>query len=321
VSKFFKALEQADRERARLESVAWPELSTDIESQTAVDEPVGPSTATRTETIPRGPGRPRRAPGVGLDLPLLSPLDRARTRASVGAMPGQVEEHFVSLVMPASFEAEQYRALRHVVEQLRRSAQLTVIAVSSPGNGDGKTTTAINLAGSLAQAPDARVILVDADLRRPAIAPRLGLDAPGAPGLVDVITEQKLRLEHVVRQCNPYNLAVLPAGQPSQTPYDVLQSPRLGTLLDELRQRYDYVIVDTPPIVHVPDCRVIGNRVDGFLVVVAAHRTPQKLVAEVFNVLEPAKFLGFVFNRNDRSIPGYYRPYYRSGNGHPDDDE
>jgi protein-tyrosine kinase len=320
MSKFFKALEQAEQERTRLGSFGLPEPSTVVESRVLVDEPVDPSAAVRAETTPRGSDRHKRFPGLGLGSPSVPPIARARTTGSIGAMPGDVEEHFVSLLTPASFEAEQYRVLGHVVEQLRQSCQLRVVAVSSPGNGDGKTTTAINLAGSLSQAPDARVILVEADLRRPAIAARLGLDARGIPGLVEFITEPRLCLEHVVRQFRPYNLAVLPAGQPSETPYDVLQSPRLETLLDELRCRYDYVVVDTPPMVPVPDCRVLGSRVDGFLLVVAAHRTPQKLVAEVFNVLEPAKFLGFVFNRNDRPIPGYYRPYYRSDNGRPDDE-
>src|SRR5262249_58958219 len=80
-----------------------------------------------------------------------------------------------------SFEADQYRALRHTIEQLRRSVELSVIAVSSPLAADGKTTTAINLAGALAQAPDARVLLVDADLRARSIAPPLALSTPALP--------------------------------------------------------------------------------------------------------------------------------------------
>src|SRR4029079_18216104 len=76
---------------------------------------------------------------------------------------------------PATFEAEQYRALRHTIEQRHRAAGLQVIAVTSAAVGDGKTTTAINLAGALAQAADARVLLVDADLRRPALGGLLGL--------------------------------------------------------------------------------------------------------------------------------------------------
>src|SRR6266702_6741187 len=103
-----------------------------------------------------------------------------------------VEEHLVSLLAPASFAAEQYRALRHLVEQFHKSAELTVLAVTSPTVGDGKTTTAINLAGALAQAPDARVLLVDADLRGPAVATHLGLDEPAGPGFVGAILDANL---------------------------------------------------------------------------------------------------------------------------------
>ena len=105
-------------------------------------------------------------------------------RHSGGAPEGllQVDEHLVSLLDPTCFESEQYRALRQLMEHLRKAAELGVVAISSPGDGDGKTTTAINLAGALAQAPDARVLLIDADLRRSAVLGRLGLpdDAPGA---------------------------------------------------------------------------------------------------------------------------------------------
>src|ERR1044072_1181514 len=86
-----------------------------------------------------------------------------------------VDDHLVSLVAPAPFEAEQYRALRHTIEQLHKSRDLSIVAVSSPGVGDGKSTTAVNLAGALAQAQDARVLLVDADLRRPSLSKLLAL--------------------------------------------------------------------------------------------------------------------------------------------------
>src|SRR2546423_15373101 len=97
---------------------------------------------------------------------------------------GRVDEHLVSLVSPATFPAEQYRVLRHFVEEMRRERGLQVIAVTSPTPGDGKTTTAINLAGALAQAPDLRVLLVEADLRRtsPRGAERLGLGGAPRPG-------------------------------------------------------------------------------------------------------------------------------------------
>jgi capsular exopolysaccharide synthesis family protein len=222
-----------------------------------------------------------------------------------------VDEHLVSLVTPAAFEAEQYRALRHMVEQLHNAADLKVVAVSSPAIGDGKTLTAINLAGALAQGAEARVLLVDADLRRPSLSQRLGMD-PSGPGLVDAILGPGVTLDQVVQPRRPFNLFVIRAGQTPPSPYEVLKAPRLGELLQEARRQYDYVIVDTPPLTPVQDCRVIGRWVDGFLVVVAAHRTPRRLVKEALTRLDQAKIIGFVFNRDSQSLSRHYARYQRA---------
>ena len=230
-----------------------------------------------------------------------------------------VDDHLVSLVAPAAFEAEQYRALRHTIEQLHKAHDLRVVAVSSPGVGDGKSTTAINLAGALAQAPDARVLLVDADLRRPSVARLLALGASDGPGLVNAILDPRLTLEQVARPRPPFNLSVIQAGQTPPSPYEVLKSPRLGELLDEARRRYDYIVVDTPPLCPVQDCRVIAHWVDGFLLVVAAHRTPRGLVEEALNVVERGKMLGIVFNGDDHMPSGHSRYYgYYGGSRRPE---
>jgi capsular exopolysaccharide synthesis family protein len=223
-----------------------------------------------------------------------------------------VEAHLVSLLAPSSFEADQYRALRHMVEQMHKAGSLSILAVTSAAAGDGKTTTAINLAGTLAQAPESRVLLVEADLRRPSVTVRdhLGLRDSGGPGLVDTILDPSLGLADVVQRHPDFNLSVLPAGWRPTAPYEALKSPRVGELLEEARERYDYVIVDTPPLLVVPDCRLIGRWVDGFIVVVAAHKTPRKLVEEALNVLEPGKVVGIAFNGDERPLSGYYGYYY-----------
>jgi capsular exopolysaccharide synthesis family protein len=226
-----------------------------------------------------------------------------------------VDDHLVSLVAPSAFEAEQYRALRHIVEQLHKTRDLRIVAVTSPGVGDGKSITAINLAGALAQAPDARVLLVDADLRRPAVAGLLALGASDNPGLVNLILDPTLTLERVARPRPPFNLSVISAGEVPPSPYEVLKSPRLGALLEEARGRYDYIVVDAPPLCPVQDCRVIAHWVDGFLLVVAAHHTPRGLVSEALNVVEPGKVLGLIFNGDDQPPSSFYgyHGYYGGG--------
>jgi len=209
----------------------------------------------------------------------------------------ELEEHLVSLLAPTSFEAEQYRALRHMIEQHHGSTDLSVIAVTSPDAGDGKSTTAINLAGALAQARDARVLLVDGDLRGANLASYLGLDDQGAPGLVDAILDRNLTFEAVVQKLPHLNLSVISAGRRPSAPYEILKSPRVGELLAEARKT--------------------GKWVDGFLIVVAAHRTARKLLEEALNVIEQTKIVGLVFNGDDHHISkgSYSSKRFASGRG------
>ena len=284
MSKFFQALERAAQEQALRHPTAPSE-------PTSVPVPAIPAPASY------------RAP-----QPFVEPPD--------GVSNG-LEEHLVSLLAPTSFAAEQYRTLRHLIEQLHKSAELSVVAVSSPAVADGKTTTAINLAGALAQAPDARVLLVDADLRGAALATNLGLDERAGPGLVDAILDTNLTFEAVVHVHPHLNLSVLAAGRVPSAPYEVLKSPRLGELLTEARRRYDYIVLDTPPLVSFPDCRVIEKWIDGLLIVVAAHRTARKLFEEAMNVTELAKIVGLVFNGDDRHLSrgSYASTRYAKRNG------
>jgi capsular exopolysaccharide synthesis family protein len=229
---------------------------------------------------------------------------------------GGVEEHLVSLLTPGSVAAEHYRTLRHLVEGIPRAGRGTIVAVTSASRGDGKTTTAINLAGALAQAPSVRVLLVDADLRSPAIGARLALDPADVGGLADAISRPDVPLARVIRARPPFNLSVLTAGPPPSSPYEALRSRWLGELLEEARRQFDFVILDTPPLLPVPDCRVLEPWVDGFLLVVAAHRTPRPLVEEALQVLASGKVLGIVFNMDDAERRYYpYSPYAARRNG------
>jgi capsular exopolysaccharide synthesis family protein len=308
MSEFFKALEQAERDRA-LGQGGNPAV-------TVPDEAPAAAVPAALTTLRRPAAEPD--PRLEVVPPRdLRPPAEVRAAEEDEAREG-IDGHMVSLVTPTSFEAEQYRTLRHMIEELHASAQLSIIACTSPVGGDGKTTTAINLAGALAQARETKVLLVDADLRRPTIARELVLRDVAGPGLVGAILNGELTLADVVRSRPPFNLSVLPAGRTSANPYELLKSQRLAHLMQEARRHYDYVVVDTPPLVSIPDCRAIAQCVDGFLVVVAAHRTPRKLVEEALNTVEPAKVIGIVFNADDRPLSGYYSGYYgqhRSSNG------
>jgi protein-tyrosine kinase len=330
VSKFFKALEKIEHEREAREA-ARPavEPSAAVATETVAEEPAvmvvaapvaepvtiaAPVPATKPVTVAapvteappaspfaRPPAPPRRPPVYG------SPIarDTSATRHAFAwqldtpgaAAEAEIDDHLVSLLQPTSFAAEQYRTVRLAIETFRRERGTRVVAVSSPGRGDGKTTTAANLAGALAQGRDARVVLVEADLRHPIMARRLGLNS--ARGLSSFLLDDNLGLDAVIQQSPAIAFAVVPAGSASSMPYELLKSPRLAALFGELRERYDYVLVDAPPAVPFPDVGILRDLVDGFVMVVRANRTARETLQEAMSVLGRKSTLGVVFNDDE----------------------
>jgi capsular exopolysaccharide synthesis family protein len=339
MSQFFKALQQAERDRAlREQNGREPNggraHATDDAPRAAVVEVTEPRRPARVETV-----APPGAAHVDVaESPAPSPFatpprprpELARRREPPVGLPAAVvdgvvpDAHLVSLLQPAAFEAEQYRVLRHMVEQRRTTSQLTVIGVTSAGPGEGKTLTSLNLAGALAQNPGARVLVIELDLRKPAVDHRLGLPDAGERGLTRSILMPHVRLSDIVRRHPHFNLSVVSAGHPSASPYELLNSPRLAELIEQARQEADYVVLDCPPVVPFPDCRVIGKLVDGFFIVVAADRTPRGMLEETLNVMGADKVLGLVFNGDRHATScAYYgygaydttRAYGRDGSG------
>jgi capsular exopolysaccharide synthesis family protein len=221
-----------------------------------------------------------------------------------------MDDHLITLFRRSGPEIEDYNTLRYALEQAGGGDGLRVLAVTSPVVGDGKSTTAINLAGVLAHRHDARVLLVDGDLRRPSVAGLLGLASnAGQPGFVDAIQDWRLTLDQVVTHLPDVNLWVLTPGRFADDPFELLRTPRIGTLLQDARRDYDFVIVDTSPLLLVPDTRILQSWVDGVLLMVSAHRTPRKLVTEALNMISRSKLVGVVFNRDDQPLPGNYGYY------------
>jgi protein-tyrosine kinase len=309
VSKFFRALEHAERERAQ-------ERGTAVEAPPrAAPPPVAPPAATPTvEAEPRPivtppapvaePVRPV-ARSAAYGAPLSRHLDKAHTGAFASLLdvepavdPGSVDDHLVSVLEPTSVAAEQYRSVRLAIENFRRERGTQLVAVSSPGRGDGKTMTAINVAGALAQAPDARVALVELDLRHPSMAEALGLR--GARGLSTYLLDHSLRVEQAIERPAGLGFAVVVAGSASSMPYELLTSPRLSALFVGLRERFDYVVVDTPPALPFPDVGIVRALVDGFVVVVRANRTPREQVRACLDTIGTQRVLGVIFNDDDR---------------------
>jgi capsular exopolysaccharide synthesis family protein len=250
-----------------------------------------------------GVGLPRRQAGEGQSPKRVS---RPRGGASLAA---RVDAHLVALVSPSSFDAEPYRILLSRLERVRAGRPSLAVAVTSAAPNEGKTTTSINLAAMLARLPGSSVLLLDADLRRPSVAKRIGLVDEADPGLARVLGHPELVVDDAVLPWPPLPLSVLAVDTRESLPLEVLHSPAFGALVHAARRAYRYVIVDTPPVVALPDARTLSTLVDGFLLVVRAGVTPRSLLAEALEALEPEKVMGLVFNGDKRPFDGYYGRY------------
>ena len=182
--------------------------------------------------------------------------------------------------------------------------------VTSAVPGEGKTLTCANLALTLSESYQRRVLLIDGDLRRPSLHTLFGLD--NTTGLSDGLASAQER-KMTVRQLTS-RLAVLTAGRPTSDPMAGLISDRMRRLIEEARSAYDWVIVDTPPVALLPDAHVLTSMVDGALLVIKAGGTPYPLVKRAADILRPERTLGVVLNRAQANAHSsgysYYDSYY-----------
>ena len=207
---------------------------------------------------------------------------------------------------PAS--REQYRRLAAALHHGQTDTGLKVVMIASAVPGEGKTLTASNLALTLSESYQRSVLLIDGDLRRPAIHTLFRLD--NLSGLTEglaSVEERPLRVMQVSR-----TLAVLPAGRATSDPMAGLTSQRMRTLIDEARSVFDWVIVDTPPIALLPDAKLLAAMVDGAVLVVKAGSTSYEMVKRAVDSLGREHILGTVLNRADTttSVTGYDKAYY-----------
>lgn len=253
---------------------------------------VRPRTHTPVERTPRTadapPTRTVPAPGV------------AQAARVVPA--GHLSPLLVAALAPHGATAEQYRTLRTRIMLSEDGQPRRVLLVTSPGKGDGKSLTAANLAVTMAQEFNRRVVLVDADLREPSAHALLGL--PPTPGLADVLTGSAT-LDEAIVELPDFNLAVLPAGLTPERPAELLGSVAMRRLLDALRSRFDRVLLDMPPVVPLADVGVLGPQVDGVLLVVRAGVTKTPEIERALAVFDPSRLVGLVLNDSGQPKNGY----------------
>jgi capsular exopolysaccharide synthesis family protein len=201
--------------------------------------------------------------------------------------------------------AEAIRTLRTSIQLSSTSRLSRVIAITSCQPGEGKSTLGTNLAAALAQAGK-RTILVDADMRRPSIMWRFNLRSK--KGLSEYLTGLET-LESIVQQHPEIpTLHIIPSGSAPPLPADLMASEQMKAFIQQLRETYDYVLLDTPPVLSVTDPLIVSSLADGIVLVVrqgACTRAMLTRAAEMFRDVG-AKVYGFVLNGVDSSLPEYY---------------
>lgn len=225
------------------------------------------------------------------------------------AMPPGVERLDKALWLifnPLSFLAESYRRLRSTLMHLSLERPLKVVSITSPNPAEGKSTTISNLAISLAESRK-RVLLIDLDLRRPSIHKLFGLEM--SSGIADVLTRAKSVDDVVRREVFPH-LDIMTAGNSTSAPSAVFGSPQMAALFTDLRSKYDWILVDAPPILLVNDGAVLASLADACILTVSAGTTRLEALDRSSEHITSAggRLLGVVVNRFDPQFA--YGAYY-----------
>jgi capsular exopolysaccharide synthesis family protein len=210
----------------------------------------------------------------------------------------------VTLTHPRSLAAEQYRVLRHRLEMLAKQGH-KALAFTSAQSSEGRTTTAVNSALALGRGGRNKVVLVDADLRRPSVHTMLGLRP--REGLCDVVAGRST-LGACLWRFGDDELYVLPAGNLPIDLATTLYDARLGETLRELKARFDFVLLDCPPVLPLADVPTLCRDLDGALMIVRANRTPLELVGAAVEALYGVPVHGVVLNDVDARLVGRVLP-------------
>jgi succinoglycan biosynthesis transport protein ExoP len=241
---------------------------------------------------------------------------KLRSSKTTPELPERGKSELITLARPKSQASECFRALRSSVLLSSVDLPPRVIAVTSALPQEGKSTTSTNSAIVLAQS-GARVLLVDADMRRPGLHVKFDLD--NSMGLSGVIAGTQSEAE-AIRQCPQIeNLYLLPAGMSAPYPAELLASQRMAQLIEKWRKEYDYIVIDTPPVLSVTDGVIIGSQVDTVLLVMRWGRTGWQPLRRSRDMLmrANARIAGVVVNAVNLDSPDYYYGagyyYYKYG--------
>lgn len=249
-----------------------------------------------------------------LDLPILGAIPRIRVPgrealAEASAIPSAFEAKLISHTDSRSPVSEAYRTVRTNIQYFDITEKVEVLLFTSPGPKEGKSTTVSNLAVTMAQ-QGVRTLIVDADLRKPVVAKIFGISR--TPGLTDILVG-KASLSMCIAETGIDNLYILPSGTLPPNPSELLSSQKMDELLELLREAFDTVLLDSPPVLAVTDASILAKKTDGVVLVVRSDLTEEEAALMARHHLEQvrARVIGVVVNDFDYETNYYRKVYYK----------
>jgi capsular exopolysaccharide synthesis family protein len=287
-------------ERAEVHAASTRKAATAVE-QTTVPQSGERETSLATLAVP---AHATSAPGQAEVSQVVPPSDVFGQFQSV-----QVEippkSRLVCLTDSESLAAEKFRFLGISLQHLRRDRPLKKVLITSTIPQEGKSMVSANLACSLARRTQQRTLLVEGDVRRPTISQMFGLGR--LPGVCEVLQGERDLIASIYRLEGP-GLWLLPAGSSPQNPLEFLQSGRLSAMMDSLSAWFDWIIIDSPPVMPLADTSLWMRLADGVLLVVRQGITEKRQLARGLEALEPKKVIGALLNGSKRQTSSDY--YY-----------
>jgi capsular exopolysaccharide synthesis family protein len=287
LGKITRALEKAAEDRAGRSKQGIPASENESNQSTVSAVKESPSNIAVEEN-----------PQEALESGVVNPVEES-----------SLDGRLVTYFDPKALVSEQYKILATNFLSSNKGHPPQVISITSSIAGEGKTLTALNLAITLSKAVHKpRIMLVDADMRKSQLLKYIGM--PARQGLSDFLNGQA-SIEEVVFDVGIENLSFISSGPTPMNPAELLASDRMGQLIHMLRQQYDFVLIDTPPVIPVTDAVIVGSNVEGVLVVIKAGRTQRGMVSRASELLlqTNANIIGYTLTDIEYFVPDYIYRY------------
>jgi capsular exopolysaccharide synthesis family protein len=276
-----------------------------------------PSRQTLEPPHPAQPAQSAAVPGPQ-PVPIAIPVrDERLAEFPVEQAQIRPESRIVYYTAPRSPAADRFRLLRMRLRDFANAGKLKKLLVTSPIAGDGKSTAILNLATALAERGKRKVLVIEADLHRGSISETLKL-RPWR-GLNECLTANVESPFSAVRHVEPLDWFLLPAGEPRGNPTEMLQTAAFGNIVEKLAPSFDWILIDSPPVVSLTDAISLGRHADGALLVVRAGHTPREAIEQAVALLGPKKICGVLLNGADDNRTRYGLGYYDGVRRMPDD--